>query len=255
MIERSFHTPGPLRLDLSIPAGTIDVETVAGEETQLVVDADDERSLDDLKLELVERGEGHELVLTAEPRGFFSYVHVTIGARVLGTGEYRVRIRCPHGADLVAKTATAAVVAHGTYGRGDVKTTSGDVRIDDLAGDVEVRSVSGDVRVRSVGGRLVAKSVSGDLRFENVSSAVQANTVSGDLNVVVADGDVNIVSVSGDIEVGIRSGSRLHVDANSLSGSLDSELPLADAPNAAGGGPLVDLRAKTVSGDFRVVRA
>jgi len=53
----------------------------------------------------------------------------------------------------------------------------------------------------------------------------------------------------------VRSGSRLQVDANSVSGELDSEVPLSDEPGAGNDGPLVRLRAKTVSGDFRIVRA
>jgi hypothetical protein len=56
------------------------------------------------------------------------------------------------------------------------------------------------------------------------------------------------------MRVAVRRGSRVYIDANSVSGDLDSELELADTPRE-GDGPLVELRAKTVSGDFRVVRA
>ena len=40
MDERRFHTPGPIELDVSIPAGDVEVETIDGEEA-LVADRRD----------------------------------------------------------------------------------------------------------------------------------------------------------------------------------------------------------------------
>jgi DUF4097 and DUF4098 domain-containing protein YvlB len=81
------------------------------------------------------------------------------------------------------------------------------------------------------------------------------NTVSGDIRVdAVKQGNVTLGAVSGDIVVGVRRGSRLWVDAQSISGETESELELAGTP-VSDEGPLVELRAKTVSGDIRVVRA
>jgi DUF4097 and DUF4098 domain-containing protein YvlB len=118
-----------------------------------------------------------------------------------------------------------------------------------------VKSVSGDTEIGHVGGTLTAQVVSGDLRVDDTDGPVKSKSVSGDMKLVVGAGQVAVVSVSGDIEVGVKRGSRLYVDANSVSGSLDSEVPLAATASDAGGGPLVELRARTVSGDFRVVRA
>ena len=57
--------------------------------------------------------------------------------------------------------------------------------------------------------------------------------------------------------MGVRRGSRVFVDANTVSGSTSSELELSDAPQEPGSedGPLIELFAKTVSGDVRVERA
>jgi hypothetical protein len=255
--ERTFQTPGPLRLELGVPSGAIDVETIDGDVTEVALECDNERAVADATIELRERKSGHELVVSTERRTLLGgIVQISIGGISVGGHAYRLRIRCPHGADLVVRSASADVDARGSFGEGDVKTTSGKVDLGEFSGALALKTVSGDAAVRRVGGKLTTQLVSGDLRVDDTAASVQTRTISGDVRLVVAEGAVDLTTVSGDIEVGVRRGSRLHVDANSVSGSLDSEVPLTGAPDETGtGGPLVDLRAKTVSGHFRVVRA
>jgi hypothetical protein len=86
---------------------------------------------------------------------------------------------------------------------------------------------------------------------------VSLNTASGDLEIgSIAQGSVDVKSASGDFRVGIAPGSRLFVDARSLSGETSSEVELGAAePEAASDGPLVEVKAATMSGDIRIVRA
>jgi hypothetical protein len=56
------------------------------------------------------------------------------------------------------------------------------------------------------------------------------------------------------VTIGVRRGSKVFLDCNTVSGDTTSELELTtEAP--AGDGPLVEIRAKTVSGDIRITRA
>jgi hypothetical protein len=60
--------------------------------------------------------------------------------------------------------------------------------------------------------------------------------------------------------VGIGRGTKIFVDATSVSGSLDSELQVGDAAGsdaaaAEDSGDIVPVHVKTVSGDVRLVRA
>src|SRR5438132_47673 len=51
MAEHRFHTPGPIELDLQLPAGDVDVETVDGEESLVFVEGD-ERLVEQTEVEL-----------------------------------------------------------------------------------------------------------------------------------------------------------------------------------------------------------
>jgi DUF4097 and DUF4098 domain-containing protein YvlB len=145
-------------------------------------------------------------------------------------------------------------------GEARVKTASGDVALDEVGGRAQVNSASGDVSVQRAGGDATVQLVSGDVWIRDAAASVHANTVSGDqrLEAVVA-GVVESHSVSGDVWIGVRRGSRVYVDANTISGSTSSELELSDAPAEAPAiedeGPLLEVRAKTVSGDVTIARA
>jgi DUF4097 and DUF4098 domain-containing protein YvlB len=248
MIERTFQIPLPLELEVSIPSGDIDVTTVDGEESTIVVDAD-ERVLEHVEV----RHDGSRILVTMRKVGF----SFSLGS-LFGDGGIRVRASVPHGASLKTKTASADLEITGRVRALELNTVSGDVR---LRGEVEegaaVKTVSGDVELDRVGGSLSLQSVSGDLRSGPVGGSVDTKSVSGDIRLEsLSSGDVRFSSVSGDVEVGIAQGSLLDVDAGSTSGDLGSEVPLASEPDGeTGDGPTVVLRGRTVSGDVRVFRA
>jgi DUF4097 and DUF4098 domain-containing protein YvlB len=266
-VDKTFQTPGPIALELDVPAGDVDVRATETAETDVRVEPlnDAARELiDDVLVELQGSGTRTRLVVT-----------VTGRRRLLSfrSPEFAVTVTCPSGSDLVVRSASADVEARGSFGSAEVHTASGDATLDHVAGTARVRSASGDVRVRAVdgdaelntvsgdvdvgrvGGTLVSTLVSGDLTVADAASSVRTKSVSGDQELnAVAEGEVSATSVSGDIRIGVRRGSKLWIDASSVSGSMSSELELSDAA-PAGEGPLVEVRAKSVSGDVGVVRA
>ena len=263
MRRETFETPGPLELNVRIPAGDVDLETNEGTETVVEISANPEIE-EEARIELHPKRDGHELMVVIEKKsGFFRSFREDV----------RVRISSPPGADVDLSTASADVEARGDYGAAKVNTASGDIRFEHIAGDASVNSASGDVNLDQIDGTLTVntasgdveirriqgngkvRAASGDISIEEADSALKVQTASGDVEVEsVREGEVTLQTASGDIEVGIKPGSKLFIDARSMSGETTSELELGDAPTD-GEGPQVDVRATAMSGDIKVKRA
>jgi DUF4097 and DUF4098 domain-containing protein YvlB len=246
--HETFSTPGKVKVEINIPAGNVDIETVDGDTTsvQLAVsgrDADEHEG--EAKIELHRRGDRYEVIVAAR-KGGFSF----------RSREYDVRITTPPGADIEASVASADIEGRGRYGEVRIQSASGDIEFEELAGQARIDSASGDIELRQVDSAKV-NSASGDLRIDNVANGADVNTASGDVELrSVRAGEVKLNSASGDLEIGIAGGSRLWVEAQSLSGDTSSELDLeSGVPIESDEGPLVELKARTLSGDINVRRA
>ena len=118
-----------------------------------------------------------------------------------------------------------------------VKTASGDVHVDTVDGSLDVKTV---VRRRHRRLGCAATRTSRPSRVTSSSArddgSVSANTVSGDQAYdAVMQGRVELRAVSGDINVGIRRGSRVFIDANTVSGSTSSEFELSRRARGSSG--------------------
>jgi len=271
MRRETFETPGELTLDVHVPAGRIEIETVDATTTEVELDARGSSDqvaelLEDARIELREVPGGHELSVDVEGRR-------GIGFGFLRKLDVRLAIRTPHGANVRSESATADLRGRGRFGSLEAKAASGDVDFDEVAGDARVEAASGDVRVSSVKGdadvstasgdaklgrvegKLSARAASGDVSVDEAGGGVEVRTASGDQRIgSVAAGSVDVQSMSGDISIGIRQGSNVWVDARAMSGDLRSEVELGDEPPAEDA-PLVELRATSMSGDVTVRRA
>jgi len=262
MRRETFDTPGPLTLDIRVPSGEIEIEAIEGTETVVELSASPELE-EEARIELRPRRDGHELNIVVEKR-----------SRFFGTGrDVRVQVSAPPGADVEVSTASADTEGRGEFGKVDVNTASGDVSFDKATGDVSINSASGDLKMEEIGGGLTVntasgdvdlgrpagegkiRSASGDVQLEEAEASLKVQTASGDVQVEsVREGDVVLQTASGDIEVGIKKGSKLWIDAKSMSGETTSDLEIGDAP-PDGNGPMVEVRATAMSGDITVKRA
>src|SRR6266498_1408693 len=244
MIE-TFPTPGPLTLSIRIPAGTVELEAAETDETRVEVERlRGELAPDEVRVELRDRGGRQEVMVHAERTGLLRR----------RDAKYRVSIRTPLGADVDLDVASADVAGNGTFGSVDVKTASGDVVFGEVQGAARVKTGSGDVELTAVGGEVRVDDASGDVTVGEAGADAIVRSASGSVAVGRAAGDVRVSTASGDIEVGVRAGSKVFIDAKSMSGEMRSELEVTDSPPGSNGTNL-ELRAMTMSGDVTIKRA
>jgi DUF4097 and DUF4098 domain-containing protein YvlB len=269
--REELETQGAVVLEVRVPAGELEVE--AGPPGSTVVElqplgGDDSRAaVEEARIERRDEGSRSRVI-----------VHVRPQRRLLRGGDAKVRVhaRVPEGADLEASTASADVQTRGALGAVRVEVASGDVEVDLAGAGTRVDSASGDVKLRSVDGDASVSTASGDVRVDRLQGTGRIRTASGDVEVgdahgdleiqsasgdqrvdAVSEGKVSLRSASGDLSVGVRRGSAVFVDARSMSGETSSEIDLdgVAGEEQGDGAPLVELRAISMSGDVRVLRA
>lgn len=269
-MQQSFDVAGPAELEIRLASGdiTIDPSTEGRVEVELTAfDDESQRLVDEATVELRESHGGPQVIVDVPYKRGFNL------SQMFGRQGITCRIRCPQGSGVNAKTKSADLVAHGVLGGLNVQTASGDLEADRVTGGVNVKNASGDIAIREAGGGVSVQSASGDVDIEVVHGPINVNSASGDVTIgeaydnvnvntvsgdqdhgAVMRGSVSAHSVSGDVSIAVRRGSKVFLDCTTVSGDTNSELELSgDVP--AGDGPLVEIRAKTVSGDIRITRA
>jgi DUF4097 and DUF4098 domain-containing protein YvlB len=237
MRVETFTTPEPPGLRINVPAGAITIHTSEAAETRVELSGPHE---DEARIEL----RRDEIVVEVERKKVFG-----------SSRDHRLDIIAPLGARVDAQTASADVEGRGRFGQVSVDSASGDVSFEHVEGRFDVNTASGDIRVDFVGDDVRVNSASGDVWVGEAEHDMRVRTASGDVEVRSAvRGKVDVQSASGDVSVGIRRGSKVYIDASSMSGDTTSELELSDTPPHSEG-PSVDFRARTMSGDITVRRA
>jgi len=277
-MEKTFETPGGVRLSVEVHSGLVVVTAGATDRTVVSIVADKPGAA-----ELVERA-----TVECRPSGRRHVVEVKLprvyGMRLLRSNSVTVRVEVPGGAEVAVATASADVEINGPVGDVDLKTASGNASIDDVAADVTTKTASGnvtigtgDLRCSSVAGgaqfsatsgdlelgaagrRVEVKATSGQVRLGELAAGADVKNVSGNVRVLaLGEGRLQVRSVSGDVAVAVVKGIELHVDVETASGVVHSDIPLSDAPGGGGDGrpgARVDLSVRSVSGNVEIGRA
>lgn len=262
----TYPTPDPVKIVVRIPTGRVEITTEDTKETTVDVrpmNGRDGQGQKDVLVDYRPSQRGGQLMVVAE-RGHKSWFGKDVA--------YQVTIRTPHGADVQGGSGSADFRGVGRFGTLEVRTASGDVWFDNVAGRANVKSASGDLRLGSTDGPATMTTTSGDAEIRSAHDTVNAALVSGALKVGEAGGDVKgrnvsgdlriesfdrgraeLSTVSGDVQVGVLPGRRVWMDLVSRSGDTSCDLDVGDGEGS--GAPDVRIEARSVSGDIRVRRA
>jgi DUF4097 and DUF4098 domain-containing protein YvlB len=280
---RSFPTPTPIAV--TIEAHFAEVQVVASDRTDTVVDVRPTDPDDRAHVEVAEATRvellGDQLRVTAPkpslmarilnspsldiaislPTG--SAVRADLGAgNVGGTGTLGPcvahtgagNIRLGDTGALDARSGTGDIVVGNVTGDATIETPAGHTQIASATGNVDIKNGSTGPRIGTVGGDLRVRAGHGRIEAESVAGSVDARTAHGAVVIGVATGaDVDLKTSHGDLEVGIPDGRAVWLDLDTKYGRVVSEfVPTADAPPV--GEPSVRIVGRTSYGDIRIRR-
>ncbi|MFD5199891.1 DUF4097 domain-containing protein [Streptomyces sp. NPDC058375] len=221
----SFDTPEPISAVIELDAGTARI--TAGKRTDTVVEVlpangSDEDDVRAVRQTQVSCSGGRLTVKTPRKRSLFGK-----------PGAVLVSIELPTGSDVRGTTALGSFTCEGPLGEVQLKTSLGDLQVDEAAraelrtdhGDIRLVRSTGDaevtgagrVEVGSVAGAAVVKNGNGVIGIDETGGELKVSAANGDISVGVARGDVSARSANGRIEVGVAHAG---VDAVSSNGRI-----------------------------------
>ena len=250
-----FPTDGPIHLRVRNARGTVEV------------------TADDVPETLVNISGRHDVGsvrVSASDDGRQVTVEVPRTWRPGGPPRFDITVRLPLRSSVDLGAASASITTRGVLAQAEAKTASGAVSIEQLEGDCHAGSASGGIELGTIGGAVDLKSASGDLRVARVGGRCTARTASGTVDVgwagdlvsaVSASGDITVrdaargevtcKSTSGQIAIGVRKGTLVWLDLNTVSGRTTSSLSPDEAPTG-GKEEVLTVKASTVSGNITI---
>lgn len=275
-----YETPTPISVTLEFDIGS--ARLTAGPRTDTVVevlpadgaDPADVRAAQQTKVTFLD---GKLVVKGPKKRSLFGK-----------SGSLDVSVELPAGSDVLGVTPLADFVCEGPLGECRLKSSLGDLQVEEAAaanlrtghGDVRVGRVTGDAEVVGtgridigrIGGAAIVKNANGDTQVGEVGGDLRVNSSNGRITIGVAHagvdaksahgairvdevarGKVTLQTAMGDLEVGIRESTAAWLDVNTRFGAVRNSLGPSDGPGASDG--TVEVRARTGLGDIVIRRA
>ena len=203
-------------------------------------------ALDRVEIEIRERGDRVSVEAEYPRRGLAGRLaDLFRGGRMAVAVDYVVTV--PPGVGVAIESVSGSITVEDVDGETSIETVSGDVRLVSLPRLDEVEMVSGDLRMTDVGNddELSAEAVSGQMTIDGVRAPrLDVSTVSGTVDLMRvearrvgvepvsgpvtfdgaldADGRYAFESPSGSIRVTVPAGTSFDLEAQSFSGSLES---------------------------------
>jgi DUF4097 and DUF4098 domain-containing protein YvlB len=232
---RAFETPEPISAVIDVAAGDIRIDASDREDTVVEVRPSDPAKRADVtaaEQTRVEYAAGRLTVKTTQRwRSYSPFSH---------GGSVDVRLELPTGSTVNARAAMAAVRCSGSLAGCEVKTSLGDIHVEQAAtvelttsaGDVTVEHARGNAKVSTSTGTLRVGRVDGTAVIKNSNGDVRASRVGGDLRVATANGDIAVEEAGGSVvaktargEIRVSAAARGPVVAETGFGEVEIAVP------------------------------
>ncbi|MFJ5222809.1 DUF4097 family beta strand repeat-containing protein [Streptomyces sp. NPDC088400] len=221
----AFETPEPISVTLELEAGTARI--TAGKRTDTVVEVLPRNGSDDNDVRAVQQTQvtcsgGRLTVKTPKKRTLFGK-----------PGAIEVSVELPTGSDVRGTSAMGGFFCEGRFGDVTLKTSLGDLQVDEVAGanlktdygDIRLARSTGDIEVIGAGrieigtvaGAATVKNSNGATQVGEVTGGLKTNAANGDISVGIAHSSVGAKSANGRIEIGV---AHAEVDAMASSGGI-----------------------------------
>ena len=250
-----FATPEPISVTVELSVG--EVRAVASDRTETVVEVRpsaphekaDVRAAEQTR---VEYSNGALLIRGPKFRN-------ALFGRI---GSVDVLIELPAGSQFRGDSDMGDFRAQGRLGECRLKTSMGDIHLDETArlqantaaGNITVARATGHAEVGTGSGDVRVNSANGDIVLGRAHAGVNAKTANGDIRIDEVIRDVVVLETAvGELEVGIRKGSAAWLVLNTMTGQVHNSLTAADGPSGAE--ETVEVRARSYTGDIVVRRS
>jgi hypothetical protein len=261
----TFQTPGPISVTVEVVLG--DVKIIASDRTDTVVEVrpSNESKKDDVRAaqETVVDFAGGNLTVK-EPKDWRLYtpfggkasidvvIEVPTGSQVRGnasvcrflcTGELgQCDLRASTGdlqvdkaGPLELRTSAGNVTVDQGVSRANIRTGTGIVRIREIDGPTIIKNSNGDTWVGAAASDLQINSANGNITVEQPAVSVTAKTANGNIRVGNAvRGSLHLETSIGELEVGVREGSAAWLDVSTKHGTVQNLMETVERPDEAG---------------------
>jgi len=147
----------------------------------------------------------------------------------------------------------------------ELRTTSGNIKLDASADTLEITTVSGDITSTTLHTKSTElRSASGDIKIGNYKGDLKFNTVSGSISVeyTVFENDIEGKTISGDVRFKLPHDSEFGIDFTTTSGEIDirgfSVNAVTQSKNKYSGTVISNenkIEVSTVSGNLSISQA
>jgi hypothetical protein len=244
-VERTFTVQPGVHLRVATFGGNITV-TSSNDAVVKVVAREHIRASNDLeadealkKLELTIEQQGNEIVATAS---YPSRLGFHLGDWPPVEVEFEIAVPTDSSADL--RTSGGDVVVDNLQGAVTAKTSGGDVKLGRIGADINAETSGGNmtlvaglgsVHLTTSGGNITAKHIlgtaelktsGGDIKIDSVEGALSARTSGGDIKVAfdgALKGDSILSTSGGQVKASVGKGVGFHVDAATSGGEVEAD--------------------------------